>query len=361
MSIVRDPATYTTATMPIFRDPSTYTMSTLSIVRDPSTHTMGNSLFSYLDMKIHHYIKEAQYKKIIVVGNYDRQKVIANNEKGGKAFNWQRPTAELVGDVLYIHCPTGHDYVPHYASIIGSYLSLIGKDHYCVSYVPPTEDDCWRLIESSNLKDFYPSEFIVYGYGVPQISRADKWEGTGPFKWTRVRIRNTDVTFLGCEFCVWGDISGRLVKYLAQVKKIKRFVYVGKLGSTNPTYVPNQYLASGNTSLLNGTYVRWDGVFDSIPLDRIVKKGVHLTMPNVLMETKEWLARHREYDFLDPEIGHMGYAAFKTSIEYGYMHIISDNLAKKYPEDLSNERIGTVLVKRKALLDKIRGIIEMVC
>lgn len=361
LPIVEDSSTYKMTKMPILRDPSTYTMATMSIIKDSSTHTMGNSLFQYLDMKIHHYIKETQYKRIVVVGNYDRRKVVAKNEKGGKFFNWQRPTAELIGDVLYIHCPTGHDYVPHYASIIGSYLSMTGKNHYCVSYIPPTEDDCWKLIESSNLKDFYPSEFIVYGYGIPQISGADKWEGTGPFKWTQIRIRNTDVTFLGCEFCVWGDISGRLVQYLAQEKKIKRFVYIGKLGCTNPSYVPNQYLASGNNSLLNGTTVRWNGVFDSIHFDHIVKKGLHLTIPSVLMETREWLASHNEYDFLDPEIGHMGYAATKTSIDYGYMHVISDNLAKKYPEDLSNERMNTVLMKRKALLKKIRGIIEMVC
>jgi len=331
------------------------------IIHDPSIHTMGSSLFRYLDMKIHHYVKEANYNKIVVVGNYDRRKVVANNEKGGKTFNWQRPTAELVGEDLYIHCPSGHDYVPHYASIIGSYLSLMGKDHSCVTYLPPTDDDCWKLIETSNLKDFHPSEFVVYGFGVPHLSGSDKWDGIGPFRWTKVRIRNTVVSFLGCDFCVWGDISGRLVRYLAQEKKIKRFVYVGKLGSLNPAYVPNESLATGNTSLLKGKNVQWDSVFKSIPSDDIIKKGAHVTMSSVLMETKEWLEQHSEYDFIDPEIGHMGNAANRASIQYGYMHIISDNLVKKFPEDLSNERINSVLMKRKLLLDKIRTTIEMVC
>ncbi len=87
-----------------------------------------------------------------------------------------------------------------------------------------------------------------------------------------------------------------------------------------------------------------------------------MTLPSTIMETKEWLERHNgAYDFIDPEIGHMGTAAKNAGIRYGYMHIISDNLAQKFPEDLSNERKNSVLAKRGVLLGKIRTIIESIC
>jgi hypothetical protein len=327
------------------------------IILDPLEHTMEGALSRYLDIKIHHYINDEIYKEIVVVGAYDRACAITNNEKDGKMFNWQRPSAVLAGDTLVVKCPTGYDYVSHYASLIGTYLALQNRDYTCVSYVPPSEKACWSVIEDSNLKNINPSEFVVYGSGMPRIARETDWPGEGPFRATKKRVGGREITFLGCEFCVWGDIAGRLVTYLAQEKGVKQFIYIGKLGTLNPSYEPNSLLATGNTSYLDGGKVVWDDIFEGLE-DEVVKRGVHFTSPSPLLETKGWLAAHCAYDYVDPEIGHMGRAAVDASIQYGYMHVMSNNLSRICQEDLSNERQPRTTNKRTILKDKIRSFLE---
>ena len=70
-----------------------------------------------------------------------------------------------------------------------------------------------------------------------------------------------------------------------------------------------------------------------------------------MFESKEWLAKAnaRGHDFVDPEVGQMALAAVETGLEFGYLHIISDNVAQKYDEDLSNERLKGVLYGRDRL------------
>jgi hypothetical protein len=53
----------------------------------------------------------------------------------------------------------------------------------------------------------------------------------------------------------------------------------------------------------------------------------------------------------------MGAAARQAGIRFGYLHVISNNLATHYPADLSNERRSDVLHRRAVLVDQIRTII----
>jgi len=327
------------------------------VILNPLDHTMEDALGRYLDIKIHHYVDDEKYQDILVVGAYDRACEIANNEKDGKIFNWQRPSAVLEDGTLVVKCPPGYDYVSHYASLIATYLALRGRDHTCVSYIPPSEESCWGVIEDSSLKDIDVSEFVVYGSGMPRIAQEDDWPGDGPFRATKKHVGGREITFLGCEFCVWGDMAGRLVTYLAEEKGVKQFIYIGKLGTLNPEYEPNALLASGNTSFVDGTKVVWDDVFAGVE-DEVVKRGVHLTSPSPMLETKKWLKAHRTYDFVDPEIGHMARAAVDASIEYGYMHVMSNNLSRVCQENLSNERDQRTTDKRTILKDKIRSFLE---
>jgi len=327
------------------------------VILDPLDHTMEAALSRYLDIKIHHYVDDEAYKDIVVVGAYDRSCEIPKNEKDGKIFNWQRPSAVLADGTLIVKCPPGYDYVSHYASLIATYLALQNRDYDCVSYVPPSEQACRSVIEDSNLKDINPSEFVVYGSGMPRIAQEEDWPGEGPFRATQKRVGGREITFLGCEFCVWGDIAGRLVTYLAEQKGVKQFIYIGKLGTLNPSYEPNSFLATGNTSFVNGDKVVWDDIFDGVE-DEVVKPGVHFTSPSPLLETKGWLDAHRAYDYVDPEIGHMGRAAVNASIQYGYMHVMSNNLSRICREDLSNERQALTTDKRTILKDKIRSFLE---
>lgn len=150
-----------------------------------------------------------------------------------------------------------------------------------------------------------------------------------------------------------GDIAGHIVDMLAQ-QGVKRVIYVGKLGTLNKDYVPNEMIATGDKSIfIDNTFVEWNNIFENFNSD-IVKKGVHYTLPSVIQETKDWVLQNSaKISFVDPEIGHMAKAAIQNGIDYSYLHIISDNLSSKFSEDLSNERKEDVLIKRKKLIKTI--------
>lgn len=70
---------------------------------------MGASLPRYLDLKIHQAVRERAYDGITVVGAYERSypSTIFQGEKQDKPFNWQRPTARIINNHLYIECFPG--------------------------------------------------------------------------------------------------------------------------------------------------------------------------------------------------------------------------------------------------------------
>jgi hypothetical protein len=53
----------------------------------------------------------------------------------------------------------------------------------------------------------------------------------------------------------------------------------------------------------------------------------------------------------------MAQASLDAGIGFGYLHIISDNVAEKYTEDLSNERINGVLLGREALYQHVQDVL----
>ncbi len=83
-----------------------------------------------------------------------------------------------------------------------------------------------------------------------------------------------------------------------------------------------------------------------------------MTSPSILLEDTRWLACEVGRLFVDPEIGHMGRAAASAGIQFGFLHVISNNLAAAYPADLSNERLSHVIERRARLLDRIHEIIR---
>ena len=84
-----------------------------------------------------------------------------------------------------------------------------------------------------------------------------------------------------------------------------------------------------------------------------------MTSPSILLEDTRWLAGQGGRQFVDPEIGHMGRAAACAGIEFGYLHVVSNNLAAAYPADLSNERLTHVVARRAQLLDRIHEVIML--
>ena len=332
------------------------------------THTMGQSLHEYLRPKVHPLIQNTHWSRIEVKGEHQRDPLvvrISSLEKKDKPFNWQRPTASVVGTkTLQLHCFPGIDYVQHYAAILATHLSLNKGQQDVVHYTLPSQPECLEPLLSSNLAEMGAADIIVIGYvdALEHWTRGP-WEGNSSsklFSWKKTTSRRGyRIAFLGCRICFWGDIGGNLVRTLQRLNGARCVLYVGKLGSLRADLVPNNRLATGCQSVVRDELVTWVNPLEPwLERSPSVAFGVHCSLGSVLDETKEWLlAAEKRYDFVDPEIGHMAKASLEGGTEFGYLHIISDNLARKYIHDLSNERLPDVLQDRKRLVSEIQGIL----
>ncbi|MFE7485009.1 hypothetical protein [Streptomyces sp. NPDC057552] len=325
---------------------------------DPDRHTMSRErLLAYLQIKVHHLIQEQDWDSIRIVGGYDRTRGISRYEKGGKLFNAERPTAEAYGRDLLVQAFPGADYVQHYALIIATYLAMTGRPADTVAFQPPGEEECRTALNALDLD--LRGDVVIVGWGLEHLAPPSGVWTRGPgYCWQRTQVGGTGVVYLGFRHSIWGDVAGRTVTRLARLGA-GAVVYVGKVGGLDPGTEPNQWLATGNTSLWGGALVSWDDFFgDYARTQPGVRSGLHVSSPSILLENQDWLAQHASsYAFVDPEIGPMGAAARRAGIRFGYLHVISNNLAALYPADLSNERHRDVLRRRAVLLDRIARII----
>lgn len=333
----------------------------MSVTRDlvavsPVEHTMGEALAEYLTIKMHHLIEPFTWRRITVVGGYDRQLVQSRREKRDKHFNWQRPTAEPVGDELLLKCFPGHDYVNHYGLITKTYLDLVGDAATEVVVDEPTEAACGSAIEPIAL-DCRSAEVVIVGWGLYQLAGPDGWTDSATMSWKRETLFGRSVLWVGFHYSIWGDIAGRVVTQLAQ-DGARAVVYIGKVGGLRAAYLPNEQLASGSASMLLSERVEWDDWFTDAAFGDDVIRGLHITSPSILLETKPWLSLQTHGDFVDPEIGHMGRAATRSGIRFGYLHIVSNNLTREFDQSLANERRGDIVVRRADLLASIRGYLQ---
>lgn len=335
---------------------------------------MGDSLLRYLTMKVHPLVDSEQWDRLVVVGKHDRSpaSVVSTREKKDKPFNWMRPTARMHGRDLHIQAFPGADHVEHYAALLSTYLQLTRStsEKRPVLYSPVTSEQAQRALEEeTNLLRMPQVDTVVTGLVhrlEPLAGHHSRFIGAphDEFAWTvhENPVTKRTTAFLGCRFSFWGSLAGDMVRVLAKHQKTQRVVYFGKLGTTDPSIHPNRFLASGEYSDVGGHPVRWDNILqDAIasykgPL--IV--GRHETLPSVLFETKEWLARAKAKNhlFVDPEVGCMAAAANEGGIGFGYLHVISDNVAKKCEEDLSNEREPGVLSGRERLYGEVNTILR---
>ncbi len=326
---------------------------------DANRHTMSaKSLFRYLEIKVHHLIQERDWACIHIVGEYDRECVISTNEKNDKLFNWQRPTAEVHGNELVIKCYPGMDYVHHYALIIATYLNMLGRYRDQVDYEIPSESTCAAAIDRLDI-DTSVDHLVVLGWGLGNFVNSAPWVHCRGYAWQRTKVEGRRVLYVGFLHSIWGDVASRVVSRLAALGA-RRIVYVGKVGSLDPHIAPNTSLATGSCSIMADGRVSWPDFFGDIAADQPdVRSGVHVTSPSILLEGKRWLTRQQGNRFVDPEIGHMGSAARAAGIEFGFLHVVSNNLAREYTADLSNERLGTVIERRTRLLYRIHEIISL--
>lgn len=309
-------------------------------------HTMAtDNLDRYCKSKIHSLFISSGVKQIKIVPAYKRDKKASETEKTDKLFNFKRPTAEIVDGIGYLYVFPGKNYLDHYAKIyrqqgfdveVGSFSERIVRE--AIDAILPT--------------DLPDSDVTVLGYVEP-LAGGDGWRTNGEVAWKLVDMNGTKAVFVGVTFSYWGDIIYYLSERLA--KKTERLIYVGKLGSLHQDDIPNKTIASGDRSLVEGEMVVWDNIFAHSPL---VTQGAHASLPSVLDETYEWFMESRDsYRFVDPEIGWIAKACNDNSIEFSYLHLVTDNLHGNFLEDLTNERDDLVLEKRLQYVGIIKSVL----
>lgn len=342
---------------------------------------MGTSLPRYLDIKVHQSVLQQCYNEITILGAYSRShpSIVFDREKRDKPFNWQRPTARIINESnnrsrLLIECFPGHDHVAHYAEIIATYLKIRQQEggvqltpSSSVSYHAPSCSDTQAALRLTNLAHLPPEvDTVVLGL-VHRLGRltgaAQDWTGVGgAFGWRIRQFHGRNVAFVGFRPSFWGDIAGEVVHHLAR-QGVREVLYFGKLGSVRPGVRPNTWLATGQQSTITvqNQVVEWENVLHA-SVQRMASDctltGHHVTLGSVLDETKDWLARLPAcIDFVDPEVGMMAQAAVRSGVRFGYLHIISDNVAAKFDEDLSNERMQGVLSRRAKLYHIVQDVL----
>ncbi|KAK8070277.1 hypothetical protein PG994_006893 [Apiospora phragmitis] len=335
---------------------------------------MGASLPRYLEIKVHQAVLERAYSEIVVRGRYARHEASSpgsgsmafDGEKRDKPFNWERPTARVEGQTLYVECFPGYDHVEHYAEIIANYLKIRenqgGFSGHALTpssrvfFEPASCSDTQMALQATNLGEFPGDgvDTVILGlvWYLPRLTGADTdWSGDGPWQWIIKSFGARRVAFLGFRPAFWGDISGEVVHTLAS-----------RFGIKEPEVAPNMWLATGGRSLVHGRVVEWASALGASVERRrngAVIVGTHVTLGSLLHETKSWHSQLvGEVDFVDPEIGMMAQAAIRSGIRYGYLHMITDNLGRKYDEDLSNERKESVLRHRARLHQVVQDVVE---
>lgn len=333
-------------------------------VGSEKTHSMGQALGRYVSIKMHHLIRinHECFSRVRVIGNYDRSIHVSKDEKTGKLFNSKRPTAFLDGDILYLCCFPGHDYVRHYANLVVTYFQSI-EEQKLVSYICASNAGVERAFESTNLSQMPDSDIILYG-NIERLGLFEEkeFEGDGDFLWKEGKIGSHRVVLLGCKFSVWGDAGYSLIHSIAKEHPFKAFIYVGKLGSLDSSIIPNQCLATGSKSFIGTDFFEWRNIFQDVVKEREnVVVGNHVTCPSVIDETKEVVQGFQKLGvFIDPEIGYMAKACIELEKEFSYLHIVSDNVVKSSIENLSNERDLDIREKRKKLFLEVGEIIKKV-
>lgn len=176
-------------------------------------HTMGSSLERYIKMKMHHFIDTVEFEKVSIVPLYDRKSEPSKNEKNGKLFNWQRPTAKIVNKELIIECFPGYDYVRHYYSLIKTYLYHTNRKKIEVTFIEPKVELIEQAILNTNILNFKYPEIVILGTveELHPLTNTD-WKGDGPFKMSK----SGNLALVGCEFSFWGDISKYVSKHIVK-------------------------------------------------------------------------------------------------------------------------------------------------
>lgn len=318
---------------------------------DARAHTMGHHFRPYLELKIPLELRKLAkgVEEVTVRARFDAS-CHSLAEKTGKVFNVQRPTPSIHGREAYFNCFPGFDYILHFGSVLASYY-LVSGINIPVRTEYPSSRECVQPLVQSLAQGVPLAPIIILGKVdfLVELTGRSSWSGSGHLLSKPVIGFGDKAVLLGCTHTIWGEIAGRLTALLCQ-RGAAAIIYVGKLGSLEPSDSPNQVLATGSTSALpDGVVIEWENMFSH--LSEAVVHGSHVTLPSVLQETSTWYEiATSSYRFVDPEIGWMALAAKIFGAKFSYLHIVSDNLANRAGRyGLSNERAAEVLRDRQTL------------
>lgn len=311
----------------------------------------------YVHTRIHEEIDHATYERIVVHGRYDRSAGISIKEKTDKRENGQRPTAELRNTDLWINCFPGRAYVFHYGSLIATHLALTGRDPGLVEIRLPPLAACESEVLKSGYAGLIPTPVAVLASGNDWFAPSNAvWQDQGAFLLRTETIGLPTITWIAVKHSFWGDIAYFIGRSLAR-SGFGLVVFAGKLGSLVDSHEPNRTLATGGSSSLAGECVTWSNLFGS-SIHKNLATGRHVTLPSVLQESVTWTASQRgRFEFVDPEIGNMAAGVAAGGSRFSYLHMVSDNLSKKYDADLSNERDEAIRNQRRASYLTLKAIL----
>lgn len=325
----------------------------------PDLHSMGSKLERYVLPKVPAWvIEDGRPVEVAPATRLSELRV----GKGGKYFNWRRPTFISVGDSIQCRVVPGIAYVRHYGLLVATAANLRHKT-ISVTAMIPEETEVHKFINDT-LPKLPSADAIIVGYvDKMRIGNSDcvPWVISTGWGWKLVNLKNRRVLLLGCEFSFWGDISGHLVDELIGRKVADWVLYVGKLGALNSAMKPNRVLATGDQSMYYGRLIQWEGrLADELAgSSDIFHNARHITVDSVLEETAGWLKQYATvYDLVDPEIGHMGLVAQKRNAMFDYLHIVTDCLSVDYGAGLYDERMETIVTHRRQLIDRAGTILE---
>ncbi|WP_433683365.1 hypothetical protein [Nocardia sp. CA-119907] len=327
---------------------------------------MGEQLHRYVLPKVPE-LDLSDVQAIKVYGSPSLALLLNAKPLDTKLFNWRRPEFIRLGS--FLHCVTspGRDYTWHYAKLIATAGLIRGEQRPVLLTQPKRYEMDW-FIDRWLPHSLPDADVVVFGYVQQLFGREAEgvpWNHCHGFGWKHIDVAGASVLLLGCEFSYWGDLAGSLTAAILRREITSWVLYVGKLGSLDPSLAPNQWLATGQSSVVDGVPFTWRGRLQYVrPTGRMLRDICHVTMPSVIDETREWAVEaSQSCQVVDPEIGQMGRAAVKAGASFDYLHLVTDNLVKDFDQGLYDERSKHVASQRKSLLLEAeqmirRGIIQ---
>ncbi|KAF4450957.1 Nucleoside phosphorylase domain [Fusarium austroafricanum] len=281
-------------------------------------------------------------------------------------LDFQRPTtSQITESTIQVNCFPGRNMVAHYASLITTFFMLEHRDEVIVEMLLPDPMQTAEYLHTTNVGLIGDTDIAIIGdvHHLQKLWRGE-WQGNSLpeidiFRWNKFTTRNNKtVALVGCVEKIWGDTGYELMRTMHQRSRIKCAIYVGKAGCLSEEYSPNEWIATGNQVFLEDKIIAFQNPLETAcSTSNLVASGPIVTVATTLCETKQWVEEwSSKAVWVDCEVGYFARAAAELDIDFGFLHVVSDNLCHQGGENLSNEELDIVTNRAKlvsGLKDKV--------